>query len=125
MKHDIKISESEWDIMQVLWSNSPLTANKMVESVSNSRAWKDKTIKTLINRLLKKGAIRFEKKGREYHYYPVISEKECKMAESRSFIRRVYSGAVKPFLASLVESDEITLEDIEELKQMIKSKKEK
>ncbi len=89
MKKIPRISESEWQVMRVLWAKKPSTANEVVEALSAASTWKPKTIKTLVNRLVKKKAVGYEKKGREYHYYPLVAEAECVKAESRSFLRRV------------------------------------
>ena len=89
MKKLPKISESEWLVMQVLWSKSPLTANEVVKALTGRTKWKPKTIKTLITRLMKKGALKFKKQGRKYMYYPAVSKDECVHMERRSFVRRV------------------------------------
>ena len=122
MKKIPRISESEWQVMKLLWAESPATANKIVEDLSLRTTWKPKTVKTLLNRLVKKQALGYEKKGREYHYYPLVAESECIKAESRSFLRRVYGGATKPMLAALLESDDLSPEDIQELKQILERK---
>ncbi len=122
MKKLPKISESEWLIMQVLWSKSPLTANQVVEDLKKKTKWKPKTIKTLINRLLKKGAIRFQKEGRKYIYYPAVSEDKCVRTETRSFLRRVYGGATRPMLAAFLEDADLSLDDITELKKILEQK---
>lgn len=124
MKKLPKISESEWLIMQVLWSKSPLTANQVVEELAKKNKWKPKTIKTLINRLLKKGALRFQKEGRKYIYYPAVSENKCVRTETHSFIRRVYKGATKPMLAAFLEDAELSSDEIAELKKILEQKGE-
>ena len=117
-----KISESEWQVMKLLWAKSPSTANKVVKALSPATKWKPKTIKTLLNRLVKKKAVGYEKKGREYHYYPLVAEAECVRAESHSFLRRVYGGATKPMLAAFLENEDLSLEDIKDLKRILNKK---
>ena len=124
MKRLPRISESEWSVMRVLWSNGPLTANQVVDEFSGKTKWKPKTIKTLITRLMKKGAVKFEKEGREYRYYPAVSETECVATERRSFVRRVYGGTTKPMLAAFLEDAELSAEDISELKKILEQKAE-
>jgi len=119
MKKVPKISESEWLVMQVLWSKGPLTANEVVEELAKKNKWKPKTIKTLINRLLRKGGLRFEKEGRKYRYYPAVSESKCVRTETRSFLRRVYGGATRPMLAAFLENTELSPDDIKELKRIL------
>ncbi len=116
------ISDSEWEVMRVLWVESPLTANRIVERLTATTPWKATTIRTLINRLVEKKAIGYEKKGREYHYYPLASESECVQAESQSFLGRVYRGALNPILAAFMENEELSPEDIKQLKRILEKK---
>ena len=122
MKGTPKISESEWEVMRVLWSESPLTANKIVEKLTATKHWKATTIRTLVNRLVEKSAVGYEKESREYHYYPLVAEAECIRAESNSFLRRVYSGALNPILSAFMENEELSPEDIEALKRILQKK---
>ena len=117
-----KISESEWLVMKIIWNKNPITSNRVVEALSGSTPWKPKTIKTLINRLVKKGAVGYESEGREYLYYPLIEEAVLVKAESRSFLKRVFGGAIKPMLATMVESEDLSAEDIKELKRILDKK---
>ena len=119
-----KISDSEWEVMRVLWAESPLTANRIVARLTATRSWKATTIRTLINRLVNKKAIGFEKKDREHHYYPLASEPECVRAESHSFLGRVYRGALHPILAAFMENEELSPEDIEQLKRILEKNRE-
>lgn len=118
-----RISESEWLVMKVLWERSPRTAGEVVEALADTH-WKPKTIKTLLNRLVGKKAIGFEQEGRSYRYSPRVAEEACVRAESRSFLRRVYGGALMPMLAALLDEQQLTPEQIDELKRLLESKGE-
>ena len=122
MKKVPKISESEWRVMQVLWSKGPLTANEVVEKLAKRTRWKPKTIKTLINRLVKKKAVKFQKEGRKYRYYPAVSESKCVRTETQSFLRRVYRDTTKPMLAAFLEDAELSAEDVKEFKKILDQK---
>ena len=122
MKETPKISEAEWEVMKALWSESPLTANTIVEKLTATTHWKATTIRTLINRLVEKRAVGYEKKSREYLYYPLVAEAECIRAESNSFLRRVYRGALNPILSAFIENEELSPEDIEALKRILQKK---
>lgn len=117
-----RISEAEWEVMRLLWMQSPLTANEVVKALSRTKPWKPKTIKTLLSRLVKKKAAGFDRKGREYDYYPLVDEAECVRVESRSFLRRVYGGAVRPMLATFIENEDLSPEDVEELRRILDRK---
>ena len=119
-----KISESEQIVMKSIWAENPVTANQIIEVLSETTTWKPKTIKTLVNRLVNKGAVGYEKRGREYQYYPLIEKDVFIKAESRSFLRRVFGGSMKPMLATMVENEDLSSEDIQELKRILEDTKE-
>lgn len=114
-----RISESEWRVMKVLWERSPLTAGEIVEVLLAQTRWKAKTVKTLLNRLVSKGALGFDRAGRAYRYYPLVSERECVLEESRSFLQRVYGGTLLPMVAALIEEQELSAGEIQDLKRIL------
>jgi len=120
MKKTPKISEAEWEVMKVLWNNSPATANDIVKRLSGKTHWKRETIRTLINRLVQKKAVGFEKKGRQYHYFPLVTEAECVRAETTSFLKRFGGGAIEPMLAAFVEEEHLSPEKISKLRRILK-----
>lgn len=122
MKNIPKISESEWLVMKAIWAENPVTANRLVDIVSESTTWKPNTIKSLLNRLVKKEVVGYENIGRVYHYYPLIEESVLVKAESRSLLKRVFGGAAAPMLVTLIESEELSDEDIEEIRRVLDKK---
>ena len=119
-----KISESEWRVMKVLWKKSPLTASEIIDWLKGTTRWNPKTVKTLLNRLVSKNALGFQKDGRAYHYFPTISEAEYTRAERRSFLNKVYNGALQPMLAAFIEDQDLSSEDIHELKKILENETE-
>lgn len=117
-----KISEAEWLVMKVIWDENPITSKRVVEVLSGSTPWKPKTIKTLLSRLVQKGAVGYENEGRGYLYYPLIEEAVLVKAESQSFLKRVFRGALKPMIATMVESKDLSQEEIEDLKRLLSKK---
>ena len=117
-----KISESEWLVMKVIWDENPISSNRVVDILSDSTRWNPKTIKTLLSRLVKKGAVGHESEGRSYLYYPLIEESVLVKAESKSFLTRVFRGALKPMIATMVESEELSEEELEELRSLLLKK---
>lgn len=111
--------------MKVVWSNSPVSAQEIISVLAEQDAWHPKTAKTLLNRLVKKGALGFTKEGRAYLYRPLVAEKDCVAAESASFLDRVFSGAIKPMLAHFVESRKLSSQEIAELKKLLNQTGEK
>jgi BlaI family transcriptional regulator, penicillinase repressor len=122
MKRLPRISESEWQVMKVLWANSPATANDVIAALAGISQWSDKTVRTLLNRLVAKKALAYKKDGRSYLYRPLVDERQCVRAESRSFLRRVYGGALMPMLAAFLEEDELSAEQIADLRRMLDEK---
>lgn len=122
MKDQPKISDAEWQVMKVLWVKSPITANEIVDQLSGETPWKPKTVRTLINRLVTKNVIAFDKHGRQYLYYPVLAEEVCVRAETESFLGRIRTSTLKPMLAAFLEDEKLSAEEIEELKQMLDAK---
>lgn len=118
-----RISESEWRVMQVLWEKGPQTANDVVGALAGEVHWKPRTVKTLIGRLVKKGAVRFEAEGTRYRYSTAVAESECIRSETRSFVRRVYQGAMKPALAAFLENADLSPQEIKELQEILEQKR--
>ncbi len=108
-----KLSEAEWVVMKAIWDENPVSSNRVVEILSKSTKWNPKTIKTLLTRVVKKGAVGHDSEGRSYLYYPLIEEQVLAKAESQSFLKRVFRGALKPMIATMVESEDLSQEEIE------------
>ncbi|SKC84947.1 BlaI/MecI/CopY family transcriptional regulator [Maledivibacter halophilus] len=117
-----RISESEWEIMKIIWKYNPITSEKIVLFLQGKVSWSEQTIKTFINRLVKKGAIGFEKSGRQYLYYPLISQKKCVKEESKSFLDRVFNGAIGMMMSNFLEEARLSDEEIEKLKKILEEK---
>ena len=119
MKKTPKISEAEWEVMKAVWERAPRTANDIVAVLTKRTHWKRETIRTLINRLVQKKALGFEKNGRQYHYHPLVAQADCIKAETRSLLRRFGGAPVEPMLAALVEAKQLSPEQIDRLKQIL------
>lgn len=113
-----EISGAELEVMKVLWQHSPLTANEVVELLADAD-WHEKTVKTLLNRLVAKQAISFDKDGRAYRYYPLVAQADYQQKESRSFIDKVFGGRLAPLVAGFAGQKQLSADDIAELKQVI------
>ncbi len=118
-----RISEAEWVVMKAIWDRGPLTTNQVVEALERKTDWKPKTIHTLLGRLARKGALAFEKKGREYLFRPRVSAEAYEQAATRSFLGRFFGGELAPFLARFVEKEKLTPAEVAELKRILDKKK--
>jgi len=115
----IEISNAELSVMQILWQQQPLSANEVVTALGNARDWHEKTVKTLLNRLVSKGALGFDTEGRAYLYYPLISEHDYQLQQSRTFIERLFAGRVAPLVAGFASQNKLNADDVQQLKQLI------
>jgi len=124
MKRELpKIADSEWRVMQILWEHGPQTANEVVEKLSGEVKWKSRTIKTLISRLVKKGAVKITEEGYRYRYSASVNESACVRSETKSFVRRVYQGAAKPALAAFLEDSDLSDQEIDDLQEILDRKR--
>ncbi|MEY8350127.1 penicillinase repressor BlaI [Bacillus cereus] len=119
------ISESEWEIMNVLWDKAPQTASDIILSLQESTDWKPKTIRTLLDRLVQKDVVGVNKDLRVYTFYPLYTQEECQRAETESFIKRIYGGTLKSMLAQFIQEDTLSDDDINELRIILDKKPKK
>jgi BlaI family transcriptional regulator, penicillinase repressor len=119
MKQIPRISDAEWTVMKVLWNRSPLPASEIIEALAKAESWAPKTVKTLLNRLVKKGAVGFAQEGRAYLYRPLVSESACATAASEAFLARVFGGSLQPMLAHFVEEKRLSSKEVKELKRLL------
>jgi BlaI family penicillinase repressor len=120
-----RISDAEWAVMEEIWRQHPITALEVVQKLGPARQWQDQTIRTMLRRLIDKGALKYKAEGKAYYYEPAVSREQCVRVESRSFLERVFGGAAKPLLAQMVQDADLSLEDIAELKQLLAKKAKK
>ena len=115
-----KISDTEWEVMRVIWTKHPITAAEVIEQLlAHDSSWHPKTVRTLLARLVQKQALDYQATGRSYAYEPRVTEEECVAAASESFVARVFGGSMKPMLAHFVERQRLTRRDLEELRKLI------
>jgi BlaI family penicillinase repressor len=113
--------------MRVVWDKAakdPITAQEIIDALTGRKDWSPRTIKTLLNRLVNKGALGFEEEGKRYRYWAKLTQEQCVRTESRSFIDRVFGGQAAPMLNYFVTHAKLSPDEISELKKIL-SKKEK
>lgn len=115
----MSISDAEAVVMEVLWQRHPQGADDVVAALSARSDWAEPTIKTLLNRLLNKGAIRAERDGRRYLYSPVLSREAWVAQQSEGLLERLFGGRVAPLVAHFSERGKLSEADIAELKRLI------
>lgn len=115
----MQISEAESVVMEVLWRRGTLQAEEVVAALADTREWQEATIKTLLNRLLKKGAVAAEKDGRRYRYSAVLQRGDWQQREADSLVDRLFGGRIAPLVAQFSERNRLSRRDIAELKRLI------
>jgi BlaI family penicillinase repressor len=120
MKAEAKISNTEWEIMRVVWTKHPIAANEIIDQLmAADPSWHPKTARTLLARLVQKKALRYEERGRAYFYSPLVNEQECLANASESFLERFFGGSLKPMLAHFMEQRRLTKKEMEELRSLL------
>lgn len=118
-----RISDAEQSVMEVLWDEAPLTAADVADRVDPSRGWNVRTVKTMLSRLLAKGALLHEEDGRRYLYRPAVSREDHVARESRRLVDRLFGGRVSPLVAHLAEREALTPADVAEIEALLKALK--
>lgn len=113
------ISEAESVVMDVLWRQYPLSADEVVAALAGRSDWQEPTVKTLLNRLLKKRAVAAQRDGRRYLYRPLLKREDYVHAASKSLLDRLFDGRVAPLVAHFSEQHKLSRKDIAELKRLI------
>ncbi|HVS78468.1 MAG TPA: BlaI/MecI/CopY family transcriptional regulator [Steroidobacteraceae bacterium] len=113
------ISEAESAVLTVLWDHGPAAAEDVTAALAASRGWQESTVKTLLGRLLRKGAVRARKDGRRFIYSPALAREEWLSRESESLLNRLYGGRVAPLVAHFSRHRKLSKRDIRELKRLI------
>jgi BlaI family penicillinase repressor len=114
-----QISDAEWQVMRILWENSPMTAMEVIKQLEETKNWKPKTIKTLLRRLVDKKAITYTVEGRTYCYRTLVKENECIRAETESFLEKVFNGSLNLLVESFVREKRLTDEELQNLKKIL------
>ncbi|WP_326523965.1 BlaI/MecI/CopY family transcriptional regulator [Sphingomonas sp.] len=118
-----RISDAEHAVMEVLWDDSPLSAQDVAERVAPDRGWSANTVKTLLGRLLAKSVVGHEEDGRRYLYRPLVAREDYVEGESRRLIDRLFGGKLTPLVAHMAERDALTDQDIAEIEALLKELK--
>ena len=115
-----KLSESEFEIMQVLWRhNAPMTSNQLLEEMGDNRNWKLASLMTVLARMAEKGAVHCDRTTRTNFYTALVSEEEYKLTEGTTFLEKLFHKSARDFIASLYEGKKMSSKDIQELREYL------
>ena len=116
----MRISSAESVVMEVLWREHPLSAEDIVAALEREQDWSDKTVKTLLNRLLTKKAVSARRDGRRYLYAPLVDRSAYVQDESRNLLDRLFDGRLAPLVSHFADTKQLNKDDIAELKKLIR-----
>lgn len=116
----IDISKTEFEVLDALWAHYPASAQDIIQRLNQNKPWHEKTVKTLLSRLVKKQVVDFDKLQRSYLYFPLVERSTYAQKESKSLVSRLFGGKVAPLVAGFANSDSLSKEDVEALKSLIK-----
>lgn len=119
MKPLPQISESEFEVMKLIWKHAPISTNDITEKLTKTTTWSPKTIQTLIKRLVTKGALSYEKQGRMFVYTPLINETEYLGQQRRSFLARFYDGNIAAMLSAYIADDKLSEQEFADLRALL------
>lgn len=122
-----QITDAEWEVMKILWAKEECPSSEIVKQLTETMDWSPKTIRTLLNRLVQKEAVGINKdeSRRAQLFYPLVSENEYLQSETKTFLQKLYGGAIKPMLANFLQEKKLTEQEINELKQLFDDNKSK
>lgn len=129
MDKQVKLSEAEWYIMNVLWENQKLEKDalelkQITKELKEQTGWSSGTVRTMLLRLIDKGAVSVDQTTGVYKYSTLIDKKRCVQEEASSFLERIYQGSISQFVACFAKEGKISKEEREEILQLINQMKE-
>ncbi len=122
-KAKVELFESEWAILQVVWNKEPCAAPTVQEALAKSRGWAYTTVKTMMDRMVKKGLLRTERIRNLYLYRAAITRQQAQRSEIMKTVRRAFDGALTPMMQFLIENEKLSDEEYRKLEQLIKNRK--
>ena len=117
------ITKAEWEIMRVVWTQKATTSSEVIALLGDKLSWKSSTVKTLLNRLVEKNFLATEKSGNKFIYRALVSESDSTAGLSREVAQKICARKIPEVVAQLIEQNDLTLSDIEQLQQLLEKKK--
>ena len=121
-KMPVKISDSEWEVMRVIWTLNQTTAQEITQILADSMDWKAATVKTLLGRLVKKEVVWTQQEGKKFIYHPAVSEMETVLSATENLFSHICAKKVGETIADLVEEATLTQADIDKIMEQLQQK---
>ena len=114
-----QISDAEWEVMKAVWDRQPVPASDVVEQLRREQGWAPRTVKTMLNRLVSKGALSYAVEGKRFLYSAKVNRDACVRRESRSFLSRVFDGSVTPAVVHLLTHSKLSDDELKQLRRVL------
>ena len=124
-KQEIRVTNSEWYLMNCLWEESPRSLMQLVPLLKEQVGWSKSTCATMVRRMTEKGLIGYEENGKTKFFFPKVKKEQVVVQETRDFLKRIYDGSVGMMMSALVRQNDLSKEDIQELQQILKEAENK
>lgn len=118
----MQLSDAEWIVMNLIWGSGPTEASDVIAALGADNGWSDATVKTMLHRLVKKGALTTEPIGKKYRYTIAVRRSACVRKASRSFLNVVFGGDAAPALLHLVKMSKLSEDELSQLRELLDSK---
>ena len=125
MKQEIRVTNSEWYVMDCLWEGNRLSLMQIVPLLDERMGWSKSTCATMLRRMTKKNLIGFEENGKTKFFYPKVKKENVVVQETKDFLNRIYNGSVSLLMSSLVHQNRLSDEDIKELQEILDAEKDR
>jgi len=122
-KKNLELFDSEWAILQVVWKLEPCAAPTVQEALQNKKGWAYTTVKTIMDRMVKKGLLKVQKIRNLYLYNAAVTQSQARRSEITRTLRRAFDGTLTPMMQFLIESDQLSDEQYRQLERLIKNRK--
>lgn len=118
-KSNTELTDAEWAIMKILWQNEPCSAGTVQEALTKSKAWAYSTVKTTMDRMVKKGLLEITKIRNLQLFSARISQTQAKTGELRKMLKRAFDGAFTPMMQFLIENENLSKEQLKQLRKIV------
>ena len=119
-KKEIRVTNSEWYVMDCLWEESPRTLMQIVPLLKEKIGWSKSASATMVRRMAEKDLIGYEERGKTKYFYPKVDKEDVVVQETRDFLQRIYDGSIGMMMSALVKQNDLSREDIHELQEILR-----
>lgn len=119
----IRLADAEWNIMELLWNNGPLTTMEIIRELEEKIGWNKSTTMTLLRRMNSRGSIHYEVENKTKRYYPNLNKNEAELEETKFFLNKHYNGKLGIMVSNLISQEALSEDEIDELYKILRGDK--